>query len=63
MAAKGSWRALWPARSAWAVPQGLERLGGGENPGGKSARVYVADSADLSDYVVAPKAELLAQLR
>ena len=27
-----------------------------------AARVYVADSADFSDYVVAPKAELLAQL-
>jgi electron transfer flavoprotein alpha subunit len=27
-----------------------------------AAKVYVADSADLADYVVAPKAELLAQL-
>jgi len=27
-----------------------------------AARVYVADAADLADYVVAPKAELLAQL-
>src|SRR5579859_1267915 len=27
-----------------------------------AARVYVSDGADLTDYVVAPKAELLAQL-
>jgi electron transfer flavoprotein alpha subunit len=53
-------RRLGEPSVVWAGPgaqAGRERLGEFG-----AARVYVADSADFSDYVVAPTAELLAQL-
>jgi electron transfer flavoprotein alpha subunit len=45
---------VWAGPGAQAGRERLAEFG--------AARVYVADSADFSDYVVAPKAELLAQL-
>jgi electron transfer flavoprotein alpha subunit len=53
-------RRLGEPAAVWAGPgaeQGRERLAEFG-----AATVYVADSADFDDYVVAPKAELLAQL-
>ncbi len=46
--------------AVWAGP-GVE-AGRGRLAEFGAAKVYVADSADFADYVVAPKAELLAQL-
>jgi electron transfer flavoprotein alpha subunit len=46
--------AVWAGPGAEAGQARLAEFG--------AARVYVADSADFADYVVAPKAELLAQL-
>ncbi len=50
----GTPAAVWAGPGAEAARGRLAELG--------AAKVYVADSADFADYVVAPKAELLAQL-
>src|SRR5258708_4140821 len=53
-------RRLGSPSVVWAGP-GVEEARGRLAEFG-AAKVYVADSADFADYVVAPKAELLAQL-
>jgi len=50
----GTPAAVWTGAGAEAGRERLAEFG--------AARVYVAESADLADYVVAPAAELLAQL-
>ena len=50
----GSPSVVWTGAGAQEAKEKLAEFG--------AEKVYVADSADLADYVVAPKAELLAQL-
>jgi electron transfer flavoprotein alpha subunit len=52
--ALGEPSAVWTGSGAEAAQPRLAEFG--------AAKVYVADGADLDDYVVAPKAELLAEL-